>query len=256
MKGWERAMRLIGVWTALILSIMPASATQMSVSWSRLVDQQAQTIEDPFKALSVHELSDLSTVVRLRKRLESDEVAGEARLRLAERLRLKESGLKEAGINTDWLLSQRWAIAEKRKTAVWAVNEALDGPAVQLRGYLLVAGSVSERKVLPHLVPEFGMCSHTPPPPPNNLVRLKLPANTEYPEKPYAFVEITGTLHASPDSVLARVVDGKLSMVSAWELRVENMELLAPDFSENPARNPRHWPVVPEPQSASQAKRT
>lgn len=249
-------MRIIGVWTALILSIVAASATQMSVSWSRLVDQQAQTFEDPFKALSVRELNDLSTVVRLRKRLESDEVSGEARLRLAERLRLKESGLKEAGIDTDWLLSQRWTIAKKRKTAAWAVNEALDGQAVQLRGYLLIAGSVSERKVLSYLVPEFGMCSHTPPPPPNNLVRLKSPANTEYPEKPYAFVEITGTLHASPDSVLARVVDGQLSMASAWELRVENVELLAPNSSENPAQNPRHWPVVPETQSATKAKRT
>ncbi|MCK7610644.1 DUF3299 domain-containing protein [Roseibium sediminicola] len=241
-------MRLISVWTALILSIAPASATQMSVSWSSLVDQQAQTFEDPFKALSVRELSDLSTVERLRKRLESDEVADEARPRLVERLRLKENGLKEAGIDPDWLLSQRWAIAEKRKTAAWAVNAALDGRTVELRGYLLVAGSLSEKKVLPYLVPELGMCSHTPPPAPNNLVQLKLPSNTNYPEKPYAFVEITGTLHASPDSVLARVVDGQLVMASAWAFKVDAMNVITPNASEKPAQSPDHWPVVPETQ--------
>lgn len=235
------------VW--LLLLILPAAAAQIGVNWDELIDQDARSFEDPFEALTVSQLNDVAAIVRLRQRLTRADLQGEEKQQVLARLELKETSLEEAQIDFDWPISQRWIVADKRKKAAWSINEHLDGKTVSIKGYVLMAGSLSERKLLTYLVPEIGMCAHVPPPAPNNLVRLTLPPDTKLPEKLFAPVEIVGTLRSLPESVTARVVDGPVRMASAWELSVERMDV----FERVDTATTGNWPVTMQAQKHVQA---
>lgn len=224
----------------LLLLILPASAMQIETDWSQLIDQKARSFEDPFKALKASQLSDVAAVLRLRQRLNRENLTEEEKAQVQKRLELKKTSLAEANIDFDWLISQRWVVAEKRKKAAWSVNAKLDGQTVSIKGYFLMAGSLSEKKLLFYLVPEIGMCAHVPPPAPNNLVRLALSAEMELPEKLFTPVEIVGTLRSAPESITARVVDGPVHMASAWELSVDSMNAFEGVTSEATG----NWPVT------------
>ncbi|MFN3254032.1 DUF3299 domain-containing protein [Roseibium album] len=213
---------------------------QIETDWSQLIDQKARSFEDPFKALKASQLSDVAAVLRLRQRLNRENLTEEEKAQVQKRLELKKTSLAEANIDFDWLISQRWVVAEKRKKAAWSVNAKLDGQTVSIKGYFLMAGSLSEKKLLFYLVPEIGMCAHVPPPAPNNLVRLALSAEMELPEKLFTPVEIVGTLRSAPESITARVVDGPVHMASAWELSVDSMNAFEGVTSEATG----NWPVT------------
>ena len=72
---------------------------------------------------------------------------------------------------------------------------ALDGETVTLRGYALALEGDSRRATQFLLVPFFGACIHTPPPPRNQIVLANFPPG-EGARIRYAFfpVEVTGTL--------------------------------------------------------------
>jgi uncharacterized protein len=76
------------------------------------------------------------------------------------------------------------------------VNKELDGAEIRLPGFVvpldLTDGKVSEFFIVPY----FGACIHVPPPPPNQLVYVKL-AHAIPIEQTYNALMITGQLHAT-----------------------------------------------------------
>lgn len=70
------------------------------------------------------------------------------------------------------------------------------------------------------------MCSHMPPPPPNRLVRVSLPASLPI-TSVYQPVVIVGTLHAGRHDTSMYLIDGQVRMLSAWTL--ETREVAAVD---------------------------
>jgi hypothetical protein len=89
------------------------------------------------------------------------------------------------------------------QTGSVAVNAELNGARVSVPGYVVplemsADGSVREL----FLVPYFGACIHVPPPPPNQIVYVRLRMGVSLKSIEDA-VWITGTLHtASKQSVL------------------------------------------------------
>ena len=83
------------------------------------------------------------------------------------------------------------------QTGSYAVNPELDGAHVRIPGFIVplerrADGAISEF----FLVPYFGACIHVPPPPPNQIVYVKMRAGAS----PHAIDDaewVTGTLHAS-----------------------------------------------------------
>lgn len=203
-----------------------AAGEARPIDWAELADPSAQDFEDPFRDLSGAALSDLITVVRLRDRLEEGGVADEARPRLEARLAEKEAALGAAGIDIDWLMAQRWAVAERRRAAAVAVNAALDGQPVEISGFLIPAPPSGSGQAAAYLVPQRGMCSHTPPPPPNQLLRLVL-ADAPGMARLYAPVTVRGTLLAEETRQEMIVVDGPVRMWSAWTLEAESLSPLS-----------------------------
>jgi hypothetical protein len=149
--------------------------------------------------------------------LEESGHAAQERTEFEAKLRRLETGLGEAGIDVDWILSQRWVVAERRERAATAGNTALDGAKLTLAGYAIPAPPAEDGTPVAYLVPERGMCSHMPPPSPNQMVRVRLNGDwtPQYTHEP---VQLTGTLSIAPSSHRIRVVDGKMAMRATYRM--------------------------------------
>ncbi|WP_109310405.1 DUF3299 domain-containing protein [Ruegeria sp. AU67] len=191
--------------------------------WSDLIDQSSQEYDDPFKSLSADQLGSLIETVRLKSNLESNSLSDKTRQGLEARLTSAEGLLIDAGIDIDWLLSQRWIVAENRKKAATAGNPRIDGQVIRLSGYALAAPDDPDGTKTIYLVPERGMCSHTPPPNPNQLVRVRLTGDW-LPERLHEPVRLTGKISISPSERTMHLVDGFVPMRATFELEASNVE--------------------------------
>jgi hypothetical protein len=214
----------------LVLSLWMGApcAGQSSVGWSDLVDAQAQTFEDPFAELTYQQLDHLRTIIRARERLNDDGLSDEDRARFGARLTKAETAMAQSGLDVDWLLSQRWSVAERRETAATAANPALDGKTVTLAGFAIPAPPGPGDAATAYLVSEPGACSHMPPPNPNQMVRVQLPDGWT-PSANHVPVRLTGRLTISPTEHVVRVVDGPVKMRASFAMDVSRVETL-PDF--------------------------
>ena len=67
------------------------------------------------------------------------------------------------------------------------------------------------------------MCSHFPPPPPNQLVRVRLRADQQV-ESAYVPIRVSGLLRAEPSDTTVFLHDGESRMLSGWTLDAETID--------------------------------
>jgi hypothetical protein len=105
------------------------------------------------------------------------------------------------------------------------VNDKLDGKRVKIPGFVLPLEFNNTLLTEFLLVPYFGACTHTPPPPANQIIYGKLKAETELSDI-YQPVWITGTLQTGRSNSLLNesgVANG-LEVQSAYSMSVELIE--------------------------------
>jgi hypothetical protein len=105
------------------------------------------------------------------------------------------------------------------------VNDKLDGKRVKIPGFVLPLEFNNTMLTEFLLVPYFGACTHTPPPPANQIIYGKLKTETELNDI-YRPVWITGTLQTSRSNSLlseSGVANG-LEVHSAYSMSVELIE--------------------------------
>lgn len=212
------------------------------VSWEDLPDPQAQVYEDPYRGLGYSELKSLQEIALLSIKLENASLTEADRQDLENRKAIEQTRLEEAGIDPQWLISQRWVVAERREKAATAGNPDLDGARATISGFVIPAPRDKEGRNVAYLVPERGMCAHIPPPPPNQMIRLVF-ADNWYPEFLYEPVTVSGKLAIAPSNRRMRVVDGPVNMASTFRLNVDEVGSLVPK-SEAGSQD-RRWPVKP-----------
>jgi hypothetical protein len=187
---------------AYLLTSSPALTSDApQLEWSRLVDQSVQNYDDPYRELAPEQLVSLVTVARLRDKAAKGEPFDE------QQLSRETASLVAARIDVDDLIAQRWIVAERRERAATAGNKDVDGRRVALSGFVIPAAADDDGKSTAYLVPERGMCSHMPPPPPNQLVRLRLPDNWR-PQVIYEPVRVSG--------LLSSLVNGRCVSLTGW----------------------------------------
>ena len=187
------------------------------LSWDALPDPAAQTYDDPFSELSPEQLRTLVSVVRLRERLATGRQAEREDLDAAEKK------LSELGVDADALISQRWAAAERRRKAASAGNPKLNGETVTIGGFAIPGPAAEDGTKIVYLVPQPGLCSHMPPPDPNQMLRLRL-EDDWYPQRIHEPVAVTGRLHLDPTENSFSVVDGPVRMNATWSMDVEAVD--------------------------------
>ena len=213
---------ILTLWTGAV------SAGQSSIGWPDLIDVRAQTFEDPFAELTYQQVDHLRTIIRATERLNDDGLSGEDRARFQERLNRAEAAMAQSGLDVEWLLSQRWPVAERRKVAAAAANPALDGKTVTLAGFAVPAPPAPGGAPSAYVVPGARACSHMPPPNPNQMVRVQLPDGWT-PSANHVPVRLTGRLTISTTEHVVRVVDGPVKMHASFAMDVSRVETL-PDF--------------------------
>ena len=219
--------RLASFFVAAMLVATQASAKPEAIEFSDLVDPLAVVFDDPYKDMGFRLLNELKLVVELDEKLAQKGLAEDERARLTARRSAAKDMLEINGQDVDALLSQRWDVARKRQTARMATNPVLNGAEVTLSGYLIPAPRDADGSGFGYLVPQVGMCSHLPPPPPNQLVRVKLRAGQGN-QSLYVPVRISGALHVEKSDATIFILDGKARMLSGWTLEAKTIDLSDP----------------------------
>jgi hypothetical protein len=220
-KGrYMRSIALSACASAFLLTTSPASAWDTPVlDWSQLVDRSVQDYDDPYRDLSQDQLINVVTVAKLREMAEQGEPVD------GDRLARKTAALAADGVDIDRLIAQRWIVAERRERAATSGNEEVDGREVRLSGFVIPAPPDDDGRATAYLVPERGMCSHMPPPSPNQMVRLRLPDNWR-PRAIYEPAQVSGLLSIEPNSRTVPVVDGPVPMRATFSMDVSDVETL------------------------------
>lgn len=206
---------------ALAMAAAPVIAEEIvPVQWSQLPDPSAQAFEDPYRDLAPELMSDLTSLVRLRERAGGEGLTTEESRQIVAQSAELEARLKKAGLDVEWLLSQRWVVAERRRHAAFAANPTLDGQSAEIAGFLVLVPPTESGGASAYLLPDRGVCNHLPPPMPNQLVRLVM---KDVPKTGgFCFPAVVqGTLRAQETQYEVTVIEHTLPMWSAWTLETE-----------------------------------
>ena len=230
-------MRLSYAVIAAFFLALPVHSEVARIEWADLIDETAQNYEDPFVELTGKQLSALRKLVRLRAQQEKGGSTPEQLDQLQMDLEATEATLAEEGVDADWLISQRWVVMERREKAGTAANIDIDGATVSLGGFVIPAPRDEDGSQMAYIVPERGMCSHVPPPPPNQMVRLRL-SESWAPSTVYEPIVVTGQIRIEPTQKEMLVVDGPVLMKAAFTLEVDDVQTFGPiQTSEEAATN-------------------
>ena len=218
---------LRAILAATLLAFPTGLAAQQAVNWPDLIDSEAQVFEDPFRDLREDQIDLLRSIVRAREKLSRGTATAEEVPEVESRLDAALTTLAEAGIDADRLIDQRWVVAGLRETAANAGNPALDGAEISLAGFAIPAPPEADGTATVYLVELAGMCSHTPPPMPNQLVRVRfddgwMPAYMHQP------VRISGRAVIDPSERVFQIVDGDVPMKATWRLDAVAVEAFSP----------------------------
>ena len=188
-----------------------------------MADPLAVAFEDPYAAMGVDMLSELKVLVQSDEKLAGTDLDEETRTRLEARRAAAQDKLEANGHDVDVLLEQRWDVAKKRQNARMAQNPIFDGVEVSISGYIIPAPPAADGSGFGYLVPQVGMCSHLPPPPPNQLVGSDY-ARINRSSRLYLPVRVSGLLRVEPSDETIFVLDGDSRMLSGWTLDAETVD--------------------------------
>jgi len=218
-------MRFVtSVLVAALLAATQSWAEPEAIEFSDLADPFAAAFDDPYAAMGVDMLNELKLLVQSDEKLAGTDLDEETRTRLEARRAAAQEKLEANGYKVDALLEQRWDVAKKRRAARMATNPIFDGTEVTISGYIIPAPPNADGSGFGYLVPQVGMCSHLPPPPPNQLVRVRLRADQQV-ESLYLPVRVSGLLRVEPSDETIFILDGNSRMLSGWTLDAETVEL-------------------------------
>jgi len=184
------------------------------LKWGDLVPK-FRAIEDPFEKLSPEVQQNLSTVASYRTLEEySPESVSESIQMEKDSL---ESWLSHEGVAVDSLIADRLRIAELNQERARGIVRELEGMDVKIPGYMLPLDYSAERVTEFLLVPWVGACIHTPPPPRNQIIYVRLA--TGYSHKSiYEAVWVSGKITTGNRTTKLYLVDGSDDISSGYSI--------------------------------------
>jgi len=194
---------------------LPAWAEQVrKLSWEDLVPAHLLA-DDPLADLTEEQLD---LVVWVFNTLDSLPPRGAETEELYREVDEAIPQLRKEGIKISELMA-------KRKELQTSIVEALNGQRVSIPGYLLPL-EVSATKVTEFLlVPYIGACIHVPPPPPNQIIYVKMNRNKSYKSKDlYEPVWVTGIIAAKSMQKDLYLVDGSSGVDIGYSMQANHVE--------------------------------
>lgn len=212
MKKYIKASIIIGY----ILLCLPALAEQVrQLSWQDLIPAHLAA-ENPFPDLTKDQQILLSWVIYARASLSVDGQQADDSQRKEINKAILE--LKKDGIDIDKVMAK---INESRTSIV----EELDGQRVRIPGYFLPLETSLTKVTEFLLVPYFGACIHVPPPPPNQIVHVKVAKDAGYQSSElFEAVWVTGVISARSMVKDLYLSDGTAGINIGYALQATKVE--------------------------------
>jgi len=203
------------VLVAFAVCLPSAVATQVrEVTWEDLSPAPAAS-DDPLANLTQDQVDLVLWVLNVLETEPMRDLENEA---LYEEVDEAMPAVRETGIDLDEVL-------ERRKRARTAVVEELDGKRVRMPGYLLPLELDGTRVTEFFLVPYVGACIHVPPPPPNQIVHVKLAENESYQSRElFEPVWVTGVMSTTSTVQELYLVDGSADISTGYSLTANRVE--------------------------------
>jgi hypothetical protein len=203
----------------LLIAIAHAEVPR-EVAWEDLAPK-VEASENPFAKLDREQLSRLGEIANTRDRkLRKDDSLSAQEL---ENEKIFARKLEQSGIDVNGLLTRRKLMAEQQRKAGSKLNAVLNGQFVRMPGYLLpleFSGKLVSEFLL---VPWVGACIHTPPPPPNQIVHVKLDTPVEFTGL-FAPVWVTGRMAAAMAKTSLYLIDGSSTIDIGYTLQASKVE--------------------------------
>lgn len=186
----------------------------LELGWKDLIPVDSVN-EDPFEKLNPEEIENLFSVARYRLLEEySPESVTEAIQMEKDSL---ERWLTREGVATDSLIALSIKMAEMREQRARGLVLELGGKNVRIPGYMLPLDYSAERVSEFLLVPWVGACIHTPPPPRNQIVFVRLAEGYEH-KSIYEPVWVSGEMSTGEKNSELFLVDGSDNINSGYSL--------------------------------------
>ena len=206
------------LFAALIVTLMTATAVvadePKQIGWEDLMPEMAP-IKNPFDEMDLQLREDLGYVFRVKADLELGLIDADSP-EMKEAMKVS-ARIEENGFNIDDLERQLDEIQAELDRRDSMVNRDLEGRVVRIPGYALplevTEGGITEFL----LVPYVGACIHVPPPPPNQMVYVKLREEYEV-NSLFDPVWITGQLGVEQASRSLTLVDGTSDIPTGYTL--------------------------------------
>lgn len=205
----------------LLLAAVPAQAVDLrEIDWSTLLPPQ-KPIKNPLLELDDETRFDVGAVLsyRVDLRMGFIDEGDEDHKKMLE----MEASLKAKNVDPDAMMAAIDDMQAEANRRGFETVAALDGLTVRIPGYALPL-EFSETGVTEFLlVPYVGACIHTPPPPPNQIVYVKL-NQTYHTENLYDAVWITGKIRIEPTSQALTYVDGTSEIATGYTITALSVE--------------------------------
>lgn len=194
------------------------------IQWQDLAPKAASA-GNPFEKLNRDQLAGLAEIAGVRDR----KGAGDKTLTPAEVTTAQATAqrLEQSGLDVEGLLAKRKEMSEHRKSRGALTNPLLEGQLVKLPGYLLPLELSGKRVTEFLLVPWVGACVHTPPPPPNQIVHVKVDPAYEMTSL-FEPVWVIGKLATSATKKSLYMVDGASDIDVGYSIRGAKVEVYKP----------------------------
>lgn len=206
MKSWTLAlMALVAVGAAALVANASPTRAANDIEWTDLVPK-GEPIVDPLAKLNQDQRFDLEMILWARS-LSAEERELEPNRPGVEDAQKYEQNFAKAGIDINQLLTDYKAFEEKIKDRQKLVNNDLAGKDVRIAGYLLPLEFSETGDTDFLLVPYVGACVHVPPPPPNQIVFVRL-AEKFIAKDLFTPVWVQGPLKTKQSSKALTLIDG------------------------------------------------
>jgi uncharacterized protein len=211
------------LFVAAIMFLAPVSQASNDarvISWDDLAPA-GTPLKDPFEKFGDDVLDDLEVVFRGRAdlRVELLDVGSAEHQDLLE----AEKRLRAKGVDVDDLFARLERIEAEIERRNQEVVPDLEGSLVRLPGYALPLRHVETGVKEFLLVPYVGACIHSPPPPANQMVFVRLDENYVV-KNLYEPIWVTGQIHIEQISRSLSYVDGESNVESGYTMKGVRIE--------------------------------
>ncbi|NOI24762.1 DUF3299 domain-containing protein [Vibrio mediterranei] len=198
----------------VVLFSFSVAANQISVlDWTDLKPQMKEEIV-VLPDITEAQRESLQTILLL------DSVPNEANQKLANELIVE---LGSEGVDARDLLEKRATYMAQMQARSETTTDRFDKQHIRMAGFIVPLEMTGEKSTDFLLVPVAGACIHLPPPPANQIVRIRYPEGFEIKNVQYpVWVEGIFTRDKQTEDVF--LVDGNTSVTMGYSMEATNIE--------------------------------